>query len=250
MDEYPTVNKKTNDGEPDLQTSPMGDSLSPKKSPFQTDIDISLKIPDNIEYVTPDAVNSLSADGTVIADHSGFAFAGDYSGGGSKAAVIVAVIMLVLGLALGGFAVHYYYFGFKISAEQSAGIDAINSVYDYANKSGVEKVVFTDVYVNSKTEEYECMVFTVVKYSLTESKAAGFRVVSPKGGGKTEIFPEFDQSEFDRLNYSSSEVDNLNARLLLTQKNEYERCLDEILAGKWVSVDPSYTSARITRREK
>ncbi|MCL2070873.1 MAG: hypothetical protein FWH07_01395 [Oscillospiraceae bacterium] len=235
--------------EPALQTSPLGAESTPGASPFQTDADNNSRIPSNIDF--SDGARETSSRDAIIGDHSGFGFAKHYSPRGRlRLTLILLPIFLLIGAVGGAFAARAYFFGYDISAEQSAAQTAIDAVYDYAKIGSVKKVIFADVFVNNKTNEYECVLFTVIEDSAAEFRTAAFRVLIEKGGGAedVDVFAEFEQDEYDRLINSGNDRDNIQAQLLLNQKHEFERCLSEILAGKWVNVEPSYINARIINR--
>ncbi|MCL1788765.1 MAG: hypothetical protein FWG33_00220 [Oscillospiraceae bacterium] len=232
--------------DPELKTSPLGDASTPGASPFQDD---SMKIPPHIDFSESGGGDSSGHDAK-IGDHSSFGFSKYHSPRANlKIMLILVPLVLAIGVGIGIFATRNYFFGFEISAEHSAAEDAMREIYDYITKSTtpLEKVIFNDSFVNNKKGECEIVVFTVIEESLANFRAAAFRVVVDKNTNTTDVFPEFNQEEYDRLMNSENESDRIQAQILRNLSDEFERCLAEIQSGKWVNVDPAYINVRINK---
>ena len=237
--------------EPELQTSPLGES-SPASSPFQSDVDDGMKIPDNIDFSDMGGeIESANANDFIIGDHNGFGFAKrGTSGGKAKIICVLVLVLFIGGVVLGWVAAKAYFFGLNVSAEQSAAETAMKAVHNQHATLPTKKIIFTDVYVNNKLHEFECIVFAVVEDSRAKFRTDVFRVIIDKSTKDIEVFFEFNQENYDELVNRGNDHDLIQAKFMLNQKHEFERCLAEILNGKWVNINPAYVSARMLNKSK
>jgi hypothetical protein len=251
--------------EPELSTSPI--DSPPNSSPFQEEAAEEEAVPDFGEFGSfrQDSEDGEHGEGdksdpykhehgVIIGDHTGFAITGSGRGVSLKFTVVFFPIVLVLGLATGIFVCYAYFFGLYLSSNDAAARTSISAVYDYIELSYTEqelpvpaKVIFAAVYVNSKINETESVVFTVIENPSTWLSTAIFRVV--KTADSTSVYKEFDPDEYDRL-HAGNDTERIQAEIMLNRHFELMRALEEISDEEndvWVGVDPFNHIAHIIK---
>jgi hypothetical protein len=188
-------------------------------------------------------------------------------------AVTTFPVALVIGVVLGIFICFSVFFGLHVSKDYSAAIKAVEAVRSYKdlNKDGkgdekiikeekdengkkiktkkekeiLQDVVFLNIFVKNKTNEFECIVFCSVKEDAMTFTETSYRVVIDKNNDKIDIYGEFNPAEHERL-INGTEAEHIFADLMEYYRAEYNRCIGEINSGNgdWVEVDPTYITAR------
>ncbi|MCL1866417.1 MAG: hypothetical protein FWF82_03300 [Oscillospiraceae bacterium] len=180
--------------------------------------------------------------GVIIGDHSGFSSLG--IGGGVRKGVIAVLVplMLLLGFAGGVFFCYNHFFGLHMSDEDKAARTAMDLVRD----STESELLFTNLYINSKTTEYDCIVFVSEQITPAEYENTVYHVIIKKDSDKTDVIPEFDFEEFDRLD-NGDELEQVQAQIMLSRHYDFERYLSEIRDGNknWTKIDPFYLGVRL-----
>jgi hypothetical protein len=245
--------------EPELQKSPISTSndaptgTPANESPFQGESKPAPKsvIPDSVSDVTnPLGTNSFSSEASfTIGDHEGFSsLLNDGRKVGLRLMLIAIPVTLLIGLAAGAFACFVYFFGLHISADDNAARTAMNSVTEFIKENHEKdaEVIFTEVYVNNKTNQFDCVVFAVIKNSPIDYNNTALRVLIDKSSDEILVFGEFDPDEFDRLRESSDPNDRIQAEILADRHHNFKRILEEIhdSSTNWTSVNPFYLNAR------
>jgi len=160
-----------------------------------------------------------------------------------KAVLKAAPVFLVIGIALGIVGCFWFFFGFNTGGKSVAASKAADEVAarlknDGTFTDGETEIMFIDLYVRNKVEQYECLVFCVLEDGVKAHDERTYRVTIDKNDDKIRVFDPFDQAEYDRLNSSADGQDKIRAGQMDSDKREFERCVKEIEAedSEWVQV--------------
>jgi len=153
---------------------------------------------------------------------------------------------MIAGIVAGAFIYNIYLFGWRAAGEHAVADTAATEIAEYMKDVYGEEtgVIFYDVFVKNKVNEYECIVICAVKGDMSVDRMSSFRIVINKDDDETDIFTEFNQSEYNRLAAGTDE-ERVKAGIMLNHKAEYERCIAEIHAddgreNAWFEADSAY----------
>jgi hypothetical protein len=188
----------------------------------------------------------LSNQGITIGNHEGFGFA---QKGGLKTPVVLVLVMFVVGIALGGFAMYAHLFGLNISANDRAAKTAMEAVVERIEKisdTTPENIIFAGVYVHSRTDSFDCMLITLIEEEPGRFTNASFQVLIDKDGGDSKVFGEFEPEKYDELMEGEDE-DRIQAQILLNRHEEFMKNLGEIRGEhtNWRKIDTTFLGVRI-----
>jgi hypothetical protein len=249
---------------PELQASPVKESAptgTPENSsPFQkeggggddTKTD-KPSIPDSVADVTnPLGTNSFTSEiSYTIGDHDGFSslLHDGRKKVGLRLMLIAIPLTLLIGTVAGAFACYIYFFGLNLSSEDSAARTAIESVREFAiaSEENTPNVIFTSIYVNNKTNQFDCIVFAVIKNSPIDHYSTVFRVTIDKNTDEVVVFSLPDEAEITALRASDDTNDHIQAEILRDRHETFMRILGEIENNSriWKSIDPFYLNVII-----
>ncbi|MCL2633884.1 MAG: hypothetical protein FWD34_05145 [Oscillospiraceae bacterium] len=169
-----------------------------------------------------------------------------------KLFLVLLPLILIIGVSGGAFLCYLHFFGLDILQVNNAVVNAADAVIEYTKENYNEdsNVIFYNIYVKNKTEEYEYIVFCAVETSPTVYEATAFRIIIDKGDGYVDIYPEFNEAEYARLN-SGTDNEKVHASVMLRHKNEFDRCSLEIQEGEtdWKRFDADALALRMKQNQ-
>jgi hypothetical protein len=195
--------------------------------------------------------DSFVDDGTVIGDHSGFHLAGGGGGIGAKTLLIVVPLTLIIGIAGGIFACYVYFFGLHVSAEEKAAQTAMSFIREALEvDEQIEKIIFTEIFVNNKTSAYDCIVFATVEDKSVTFTNEVFHIIIPKDSGeKSMTNGNFNQELYAYIREYGNEQERIQAEIDLGKHLEFERVMNEILGGNkdFKRVNPFFLNVKMDK---